>query len=185
MKRVFYYSLCAVLCISTLSAAIPVRVMAEEVRQQQATAEQTDSSAADTPSDSQAGIINTNESDSEPSQGESDSANPNSNQSELQSSFTSDMSLDTEQVTRFATSGYQHSDSATSGSVTLTVEWNDPVLGQLTTFHVSATGGIYSAWMRPRTPTPTNTPTSRSQIQAVESGQSTPTRALATTSRSQ
>ena len=40
-----------------------------------------------------------------------------------------------------ATSGYQHSDSATSGSVTLTVEWNDPVLGQPTTFHVSATGG--------------------------------------------
>ena len=40
-----------------------------------------------------------------------------------------------------ADSGYQHSDSATSGSVTLTVEWNDPVLGQPTTFHVSATGG--------------------------------------------
>ena len=40
-----------------------------------------------------------------------------------------------------ATSGYQHSDSATDGSVTLTVEWNDPVLGQPTTFHVSATGG--------------------------------------------
>ena len=47
-----------------------------------------------------------------------------------------------------ATSGYQHSDSATSGSVTLTVEWNDPVLGQPTTFHVSATGGSGSYLFR-------------------------------------
>ena len=36
---------------------------------------------------------------------------------------------------------YSHSDSATSGDVTLKVEWNDPVLGQPNTFHVSATGG--------------------------------------------
>ena len=36
---------------------------------------------------------------------------------------------------------YSHSDSATYGDVTLKVEWNDPVLGQPTTFHVSATGG--------------------------------------------
>ena len=36
---------------------------------------------------------------------------------------------------------YQHSETATSGSVTMKVEWNDPVLGQPTTFHLSATGG--------------------------------------------
>ena len=36
---------------------------------------------------------------------------------------------------------YQHSETETSGSVTMKVEWNDPVLGQTTTFHVSATGG--------------------------------------------
>ena len=141
MKRVFYYSLCAVLCVSMLSAAIPVRVMAEEGRQQEATAEQTDTSAADAPGDRPAGNINTNENGCDLSQSESDSANPNLNQSELQASLASDMSPDAEQATRAATSGYQHSDSATSGSVTLTVEWNDPVLGQPTTFHVSATGG--------------------------------------------
>ena len=38
-------------------------------------------------------------------------------------------------------SQYAHSDEASSGGVTLKVEWNDPVLGQETTFHVSATGG--------------------------------------------
>ena len=36
---------------------------------------------------------------------------------------------------------YAHSEEATSGAVTLKAEWNDPVLGQSTTFHVSATGG--------------------------------------------
>lgn len=156
MKRVFYYSLCAVLCISMLGTAIPVRVMAEEGRQQESTAEQTDSSAADAPGDSQAGDINTNESDNELSQGESVTANPNSNQSGFQASLASDMSLDTEQAARVATSGYQHSDSATSGSVTLTVEWNDPVLGQPMTFHVSATGGSGSYLFRMDAPSCSN-----------------------------
>lgn len=39
-------------------------------------------------------------------------------------------------------SQYEHYDMATEGGVTLKVEWNDPVLGQETTFHVSATGGV-------------------------------------------
>ena len=53
-------------------------------------------------------------------------------------------------------SGYQHSDSATSGSVTLTVEWNDPVPGQSTTFHVSATGGSGSYLFRMDAPSYSN-----------------------------
>ena len=36
---------------------------------------------------------------------------------------------------------YAHSDTATQGSLVLTVQWDDPVLGEPTTFHVSATGG--------------------------------------------
>ena len=44
---------------------------------------------------------------------------------------------------------------------------------------------ISSAWMRPRTPIPMSTSTSRSPTQAAESGQCTPTRALATTLHSQ
>ena len=156
MKRVFYYSLCAVLCVSMFSAAIPVRVMAEEGRQQEATAEQSNSCAVDAPGDSPAGNINTNEGGNELSQSEFDSANPNSNQSELQASLASDMSPDSKQATKAAVSGYQHSDSATSGSVTLTVEWNDPVLGQPTTFHVSATGGSGSYLFRMDAPSYSN-----------------------------
>ena len=39
------------------------------------------------------------------------------------------------------TSAYAYSDSATLNGVTLKVEWNEPVLGKPTIFHVSATGG--------------------------------------------
>lgn len=39
------------------------------------------------------------------------------------------------------TTTYSNSETATSGAVTLKVEWNDPRLGEPTTFHVSATGG--------------------------------------------
>lgn len=98
MKRVFYYSLCAVLCVSMLSAVIPVRAMADEGWQQEATAEQTDSNEVGAPGDSQARDINTNENGNELSQGESDFVNPNSNQPELQASLTSDISLDSEQA---------------------------------------------------------------------------------------
>lgn len=36
---------------------------------------------------------------------------------------------------------YKNYDTATSQGITLKVEWNEPVLGQETTFHVSASGG--------------------------------------------
>ena len=36
---------------------------------------------------------------------------------------------------------YSYNSTSTLGAVTLKVEWNEPVLGQDTTFHVSATGG--------------------------------------------
>ena len=51
---------------------------------------------------------------------------------------------------------YQYSETATSGSVTMKVEWNDPVLGQPTTFHVSATGGSGSYLFRMDAPSYSN-----------------------------
>lgn len=87
------------------------------------------------------GDIDIGEIGSESIKTDSDLANPIEHQAEPQVSLTSDMSPDMEQATRATVSGYQHSDSATRGSATLTVEWNDAALGQPTTFHVSATGG--------------------------------------------
>lgn len=148
MKRVFYRSLCAFLCVSMLSAAIPVRVIAAEGRRQENTLEQFDTGAADNSGASMTGDIDTSEIGNESIKTDSDLANPISHQAEPQVSLASDMSPDSEQATKAAVNGYQHSDSATSGSVTLSVEWNDPVLGQPTTFHVSATGGSGSYLFR-------------------------------------
>ena len=156
MKRVFHRSLCAVLCVSMLSAAIPVRVLAEEERQQENTLEQFDTGAADNSDASMKGDIHTSEIGNESIKNDSDLANSIAHQVEPQVSLASDMSPDSEQATKAAISGYQYSDSATSGSVTLTVEWNDPVLGQPTTFHVSATGGSGSYLFRMDAPSYSN-----------------------------
>ena len=156
MKRAFYRSLCVVLCVSMLSAAIPVRVIAEEGWRQENILEQVDTGAADNSGGSMTCGIDTNEIGNESIKNDSDLVNPISHQAESQVSLASDMSPDSEQATKAAVSGYQHSDSATSGSVTLTVEWNDPILGQPTTFHVSATGGSGSYLFRMDAPSYSN-----------------------------
>lgn len=156
MKRVFHRSLCAVLCVSMLSAIIPVRTIAGEEQRQENTLEQFDTGAADNSGGSMTGDIDTSEIGNESIKNDSDLANPISHQAEPQVSLTSDMSPDSEQATKAAVSGYQHSDSATSGSVTLIVEWNDPVPGQPTTFHVSATGGSGSYLFRMDAPSYSN-----------------------------
>lgn len=52
-----------------------------------------------------------------------------------------------------AATNYQHSTTAQSGDIMLTVQWNDPQLGQKTTFHVSATGGSGAYRFRMDAPT--------------------------------
>lgn len=156
MKRVFYRSLCAILCVSMLSAAIPVRVIAEEERRQENTLEQSETGAADNLGGSMTGDIDISEIGNESIKNDSDLANTIAHQVDPRVSLASDMSPDSEQATKAAVSGYQHSDSATSGSVTLTVEWNDPVLEQPTTFHVSATGGSGSYLFRMDAPSYSN-----------------------------
>lgn len=107
MKRVFYRSLCAVLCVSMLSAAIPVRVIAEEERDQDNTLEQFDTGAADN-----SGDIDTSEIGKKSIKNDSDPANLISHQAEPRVSLASDMSPDTEQATKAAVSGYRHSEIA-------------------------------------------------------------------------
>lgn len=102
------------------------------------------------------GDIDTSEIGNESIKNDSDLANQISHQAEPQVSLASGISPDSEQATKVAINGYQHSDSATSGSVTLTVEWNDPVLGQPKTFHVSATGGSGSYLFRMDAPSYSN-----------------------------
>lgn len=104
MKRVFYHSLFAVLYVSMLSAAIPVRVIAEEERRHENTLEQVDAGAVGNSDDSVTSDIGNKsiKNDFYP-------ANQISHQAETQVSLASDMSPDTEQATKAATSGYQRS----------------------------------------------------------------------------
>lgn len=77
------------------------------------------------------------------------------------------------QVIHAEDSMYSHSDSATSGDVTLKVEWNDPILGQPTTFHVSATGGSGIYKFNMEAPSYTNPDVTHMRvllIQVVENG---------------
>lgn len=141
MKQLLYYPLYAVLCVSMVSAVIPVKVIAEEIQPQKMTKEQTDPEAAATTNSGAADGADAGGGGDILNSSEPENAKSVSTQSDSQPSLTSELSLNAEQAAMPAASGYQHSDSATSGGVTLTVEWNNPVLGQPTTFHVSATGG--------------------------------------------
>lgn len=51
---------------------------------------------------------------------------------------------------------YDNFESSSSNGVTLTVEWNNPILGQSTNFHVSATGGSGSYIFRMDAPSYSN-----------------------------
>lgn len=72
--------------------------------------------------------------------------NTNADKTEFDDSNIPEVSVeDAEDVLGAEVVTYTYNETATAtttlGSVTLKVEWNDPVLGQPTTFHVSATGG--------------------------------------------
>ena len=56
-------------------------------------------------------------------------------------SFAQNANSKIEQSTQVSSTDFSHSESASSGSVTLTASWNDPQLGSPTTFHVEGTGG--------------------------------------------
>lgn len=71
---------------------------------------------------------------------------------------------------------YAHSDTAESGNVVLNVEWNEPVLGQPLTFHVSATGEaehISLIWKHQATRIQMKMLMSRLQTPVGENGRST------------
>lgn len=94
MKRVFYRSICVFLCVSMLSAAIPVRAIAEKERRQENTLEQVDTDAADNSGGSLTSDIDTSAIDNKSVKNDSDLANQISHQAEPQVSLVSDMSPD-------------------------------------------------------------------------------------------
>lgn len=75
--------------------------------------------------------------------------NTNADETEFDDGDIPEVSVESDvNVANTETLTYTHSDTATQNGVTLKVEWNDPVLGEDTTFHVSATGGSGSYMFR-------------------------------------
>lgn len=68
--------------------------------------------------------------------------NTNADETEFDDSDIPEVSVESDvNVANTETLTYANSDAVTQDGITLKVEWNDPVLGEDTTFHVSATGG--------------------------------------------
>ena len=63
------------------------------------------------------------------------------NDSDNISDFEAETENSNEAISNFEEQLYAYSATSTSGTVTLKVEWNEPILGQDTMFYVSATGG--------------------------------------------
>ena len=71
-------------------------------------------------------------------------------------SFAQNANSKIEQSTQVFSTDFSHSESASSGSVTLTASWNDPQLGSPTTFHVEGTGGSGKYLFRMNAPSYSN-----------------------------
>lgn len=167
MKRPLYYLLCAIACMSMVSATLPTPAIAEAIqpqetaeRQAQADATSSDTgksedgtrsnATADTLEDSTATSTGTSAVNAESADGTTaatDTATTPTPSLRAQTNPTPAAISTTSQTT------YAHSATATQNGVTFTVSWNDAPAGTATTFHVTQTNGSSRAKARMDVPT--------------------------------
>lgn len=172
MKRPLYYLLCAIACMSMVSATMPMAAIAEAIQPQETAEQQEQADAtngdtgkakdstntnatADTVEDGVATSTGTSAANMESADGTpttpgtiaaTDAANPTSSL-RAQANPTPEAISTTSQTT------YAHSATATQNGVTFTVSWNDAPVGTATTFHVTQTNGSSQAKARMDVPT--------------------------------
>ena len=168
MKRPLYYLLCAIACMSMVSATMPMAAIAEAIQPQE-TAEQQEqadatngdtgktedgtntNAAADTVEESTATSTGTSAANTESADATTaatDTATTAPTPSlRAQTTGTPETTSTTSQTT------YAHSATATQNGVTFTVSWNDAPAGTATTFHVTQTNGSSQAKARMDVPT--------------------------------
>lgn len=177
MKRPLYYLLCAIACMSMVSATLPTPAIAEAIqpqetaeRQAQADATSSDTgksedgtrsnATADTLEDSTAtstgtSAVNAESADGTPTANATDTAAPGT----AAATDTPAPSLRAQTnptpaaISATSQTGYAHSATATQNGVTFTVSWNDAPAGTATTFHVTQTNGSSQAKARMDVPT--------------------------------
>ena len=157
MKRLLYYPLCAVLCISMVSAALPVKVIAEEVQPQETITEQTQTGTTNSDADKAENVSNSNDAEPDNSGISIDASQDDpavaADTPTPQPSLRAQAAGTPDAISAAAETGYAHSATAMDGDVTFTVSWNDAPAGTATTFHVTQTNGSSQAKTRMDAPT--------------------------------
>ena len=164
MKRPLYFLLCAIVCMSMVSSAMPMAAIAEAIQpqattEQQAQADATNSdigkaedgastnATADTVEDSTATSTGTNAVTTESADGTTAATTTPTPSLRTQTTPTPAAISATSQT------GYAHSATASQNGVTFTVSWNDAPAGTATTFHVTQTSASSQAKARMDVPT--------------------------------
>lgn len=164
MKRPLYYLLCAIACMSMVSATMPMAAIAEAIQPQETTEQQEQADAtngdtgkaedgtntnatADTAEDSTATSTGTSAANTESVNGTPTTPGTPAPSLSAQTNPTTAAISATSQTT------YAHSATATQNGVTFTVSWDDAPAGTATTFHVTQANGSSQAKARMDVPT--------------------------------
>ena len=164
MKRPLYYLLCAIACMSMVSATMPMAAIAEAIQPQETAEQQEQADAtngdtgkakdstntnatADTVEDGAATSTGTSAANMESADGTPTATGTPTPSLRAQTNGTP------EAISTAAETGYAHSATATQNGVTFTVSWNDAPTGTATTFHVTQTIGSSQAKARMDVPT--------------------------------
>lgn len=159
MKRPLYYLLCAIACMSMVSATLPMAAIAEAIQPQETAEQQSQADAtssdtgnaedgtnanatADTAEDGTATSTGTSAANTESADGTPAATGTPTPSLHAQANPTPAAISTTSQT------GYAHSATATQNGVTFTVSWNDAPAGTATTFHVTQANGSSQAKAR-------------------------------------
>ena len=164
MKRPLYYLLCAIACMSMVSATMPMAAIAEAIQPQETAEqqEQADATSSDTgkaeDGTNTSATADTVENGTSPST-DTSAVNTESADGTAVATGTPAPSLRAqanptpEAISTTSQTGYAHSATATQNGVTFTVSWNDAPAGTATTFHVTQANGSSQAKARMDVPT--------------------------------
>ena len=164
MKRPLYYLLCAIACMSMVSATLPVSAIAEAIQPRAAAEQQAQADATSSDTGKAENCTNTNATADNVEDGTATSTgtsavNTESADGTTAATGTPTPSLRTQAapapaaISTTSQTGYAHSATASQNGVTFTVSWNDAPAGTATTFHVTQANGSSQAKARMDVPT--------------------------------
>ena len=168
MKRPLYYLLCAIACMSMVSATMPMAAIAEAIQPQETAEQQEQADATNGDTGKTEDGTNTNATADTVENSTSTSTDTSAVNTESADATNADSPATTgtpapslraqanptpEAISATSQTPYAHTATATQNGVTFTVSWNDAPAGSATTFHVTQAGGSSQAKARMDVPT--------------------------------